>query len=95
MTLQYVNDPQAAQLGDTVRDMAGMRQCEGVVVGVDTQGQYVLVRWDDAPHSMDVYSVESPVWQLFALLRHDDTQTEMPLEDTDTVHAVQRMPWEQ
>lgn len=57
-----------AQLGD----MCSMVGHEGRVVGVDTVGPAVLVRWNKG--AMDVYSVDSPVWSLFALLRDEPVQ---------------------
>jgi hypothetical protein len=69
-------EPANARLGDVVQDMVGFAFVTGEIVGIDTQGPAILVRWHDVQkRAMDVYSVDSPVWSCFGIVRAEPAAT--------------------
>lgn len=60
-------EAERVQLGDAVRDCLGGI---GKVVGIDSQGPAVLVKWQRSG-AMDVYSLDSPAWDWFEAVRED------------------------
>jgi len=90
------------QLGDVVTTFPpGSGMLSGHVVGVDTQGPAIMVRWERG--AMDVYSVDSPVWASMTIERDTPSITDhaSPLvaralnaHDYDPDDTAQlRFPW--